>query len=170
MATIALYNRPEMLSSGDRTLQPAQFRLADSGMAEALGGIAQLSSKLAVSLNEKSKAATSANSLIELESDLAADELQRTKWFQMNQSDNQIEKDGTNTWEQKAITDVDALMAKWDSRSTGLDQETQIRIKQRLNNYKSNSVAGAWGSSLKQKGQNFGANFNAMLDLVSQNG
>lgn len=163
MARIALYNESQQLRSGNQYLQPAQFRIADSGVAQGLSKFAGLASNISTNLINKKNDLDDAETLIKFDKEVAEQSLERQKWFQANSGDNAIEKDGVNKWEQRARQDVEALATRW--ADVPMSAETRVRLNARLANYGEKAISTAWGSSLQQKGQNF----TSLLGSVREN-
>lgn len=160
MARIPLYNDPQLLKSGDQTLRPAQFRIAESTGARALGQIADAAIRMSVGLAEKNQQLDNARIDIDLERDIAETDLQRTKWQEMNKNDDQIEKSGVNQWESNARTLSDGLMSRWTQRP--MTPEMRTRIMDRINNYANKTITTSYGQALSQKGNNFTSTLDAM--------
>jgi len=168
MARIALYKEPEQLRSGNQYLQPAQFRLADSGVAQGLSKIAGVASNLSVKLMKQKQDLDDATTEIDLDKYLSEDALERQKWFQENSGNDQIEKDGTNRWEQRARDDAARAIDYW--ANVPMSAETRLRVNARLANYSDKAITTAWGSSLQQRGQNFTSTLGSLREQAQQTG
>ena len=168
MATISLYSRPELLRSGNQALRPAQFQLADSGLASGLGQLAKVSAGFAADLNEKAKKADDATTLINLDRDISETNLQLSKWQMENSNNDQIMKDGVSLWEVKTRETYDNLMAKYTNMD--MTPETRERVNTIINHHANNNIANSWAGGVKQIGNNFDTNFTSLLNNVEQNG
>ena len=168
MATISLYSRPELLRSGNQALRPAQFQLADSGLASGLGQIAKVSANFAADLNQKAKEAEDATTLINLDRDINETNLQLSNWQMENSNNNQISKDGVSLWEIKTRETYDNLMTKYNE--INMTPETRRRVNTIINHHGNNAITSSWSGGIKQIGNNFDTEFATLLNNVEQNG
>jgi len=168
MATISLYNRPELLRSGNQTLRPAQFQLADSGLASGLGQIAKISANIASDLNQKAQKAEDSTTLINLDRDLTETNLTLSKWQMENSNNGQIMKDGSSLWETKTRETYDNLMSRYND--INMTPETRQRVNTIINHHAGNAITSSWAGGIKQIGNNFDSEFNTSLTNIEQNG
>jgi len=168
MATISLYNRPELLRSGNQTLRPAQFQLADSGLASGLGQIAKISANIASDLNQKAQKAEDSTTLINLDRDLMETNLGLSKWQMENSNNGQIMKDGTSLWETKTRETYDNLMNRYSG--VNMTPETRQRVNTIINHHATNAITSSWSGGIKQIGNNFDTDFSTSLNDVEKTG
>lgn len=168
MATISLYNRPELLRSGNQTLRPAQFQLADSGLASGLGQIAKISANIASDLNQKAQKAEDSTTLINLDRDLTETNLTLSKWQMENSNNGQIMKDGSSLWETKTRETYDNLMSRYND--INMTPETRQRVNTIINHHAGNAITSSWAGGIKQIGNNFDTEFTTVLGNVEKTG